>query len=342
MSSRGRWNDVTIGFHIEKRHLDMNPGEFVIGEFSNITNQRRIRSDVKGNIIVTNLRIIWHEQNDIKVNLSIGFDCIREFRKDIQRSRLHNGTLFTIHVISQTVFPYIFLLQALEERTFTDLYQAVTNIHRAYRTSKIYRTLVLRGLVIKDGEFQILQNEHLIRTVDGFWNLSGDMGNLGKLYITNIRIVWVSNINDHHSASIPYLQIKRLIVRNSKFGSAMAVDINWSRGNFVYGFQTSPLEELKKITDEINILMNAYLVNPIYGIFVEGGLCAEEHNEVIESTSEEDAENDPTFEQAALEECYWDNKLLHEPGPPTYSHELGLAIETLPKGKTIQSLWNVL
>jgi Bardet-Biedl syndrome 5 protein len=39
------------------------------------------------------------------------------------------------------------------------------------------------------------------------WNLSSEQGNLGSFYITNVRLVWFSSVNDGFNVSIPYMQV---------------------------------------------------------------------------------------------------------------------------------------
>ena len=49
--------------------------------------------------------------------------------------------------------------------------------------------------------------EEVSDKINGVWNLSSDQGNLGTFFITNIRVVWFANMNEHFNVSIPYLQI---------------------------------------------------------------------------------------------------------------------------------------
>jgi Bardet-Biedl syndrome 5 protein len=60
---------------------------------------------------------------------------------------------------------------------------------RAYETSKLYRDLKLRGALVKDGLLKQLPDEEVFNKIDGIMNLSSDQGNLGTLYLTNIRAV---------------------------------------------------------------------------------------------------------------------------------------------------------
>lgn len=78
----------------------------------------------------------------------------------------------------------------------------------------MYRELKLRGAIIKHKQLQLLPLEQIIRTENGVWNLSSDQGNLGSFIITNIRIVWHADMNEHFNISLPYLQIALVINKN--------------------------------------------------------------------------------------------------------------------------------
>lgn len=63
------------------------------------------------------------------------------------------------------------------------------------------------GAVLAEKELKLLQQEAAYSKVNGVWNLSSETGNLGTFYITNIRVVWHSNMNTAFNVSIPYLQV---------------------------------------------------------------------------------------------------------------------------------------
>jgi Bardet-Biedl syndrome 5 protein len=45
--------------------------------------------------------------------------------------------------------------------------------------------------------------------VSGVWNLSSDQqGNLGALFITNVRVVWCSTASDGFNISLPFMQVR--------------------------------------------------------------------------------------------------------------------------------------
>lgn len=71
----------------------------------------------------------------------------------------------------------------------------------------MYRELKLRGSIVKNKQLQILPLEKILTTEHGVWNLSSDQGNLGTFIITNVRLVWFADMNEHFNISLPYLQI---------------------------------------------------------------------------------------------------------------------------------------
>lgn len=42
---------------------------------------------------------------------------------------------------------------------------------------------------------------------DSHINAVPPQGNLGTMYVTNVRVVWHSNMNENFNVSIPYLQM---------------------------------------------------------------------------------------------------------------------------------------
>jgi len=123
-------------------------------------------------------------------------------------------------------FEFIFTSLVKSPRLFTTV-QAVL---RAYETSKLYRDLKLRGSVVKGGQLVTLPKEQIYDTVPGVWNLSSEQGNLGTFIITNVRLVWHANLAQNFNVSIPYMQMKDIRLRQSKFGPAFVIETNKEAG----------------------------------------------------------------------------------------------------------------
>merc|ERR1712072_24566 len=110
------------------------------------------------------------------------------------------------------------------------LFVTVQAVYRSYETTRLYRDLKLRGAIIRDKDLILLPHEQVYSKIQGVWNLSSDQGNLGTFFITNVRLVWHANLAENFNVSIPYLQMKSLRVRDSKFGPALVVETHSGDG----------------------------------------------------------------------------------------------------------------
>jgi Bardet-Biedl syndrome 5 protein len=71
--------------------------------------------------------------------------------------------------------------------------------------------LLPAGALLVDKELKLLPREVAYSRVNGVSNLSSEAGNLGALYITNVRMVWHSKMAASFNVSIPYLQVRGLV-----------------------------------------------------------------------------------------------------------------------------------
>ncbi|KAG2459295.1 BBS5 protein, partial [Polypterus senegalus] len=93
-------------------------------------------------------------------------------------------------------------------------------------------------------------------------------------------------------------------IRDSKFGLALVIESSQQSGGYVLGFKIDPVEKLQDAVKEINSLHRVYSASPIFGVDYE------------------------------MEEKQQDRE-------PIFCEELGLAIEKLKDGFTLQGLWEV-
>lgn len=139
-------------------------------------------------------------------------------------------------------------------------------MYRAYDTSKLYRDLKLRAAIIKEKALVLLPREEVYNKLSGIWNLSSDQGNLGTFYITNVRVVWHANLAENFNVSMPYLQIKTIRIRDSKFGPALVIETSRESGGYILGFRIDPSERLNDVFKEITSLHQVYSVSPVLGV----------------------------------------------------------------------------
>ena len=78
---------------------------------------------------------------------------------------------------------------------------------KAYMKSNLYRETIFRASdLMAKGEVIILKMETLFEKVLGVFHLSGEVGTIGNLIITNVRVIWYA-ANCLSNLNIPHLQI---------------------------------------------------------------------------------------------------------------------------------------
>lgn len=318
--------------------MKMRPGEKLIDSLNAVEDTKGNNGD-RGRLIVTNLRIIWHSMALPRVNLSIGFNNVINISSKAAQSKLRGTTeaLYVLTKCNNTRFEFIFTnLIPGSPRLFT----TVIAVHRAYETSKLYRDLKLRGALIHNKQLRLLPQEQVYDKVNGVWNLSSDQGNLGTFFITNVRLVWHANINESFNVSIPYLQMKTVKIRDSKFGLALVVESSQQSGGYVLGFRIDPVEKLQGTVKEIQSLHRVYSSCPIFGVEFETEERLQGEDLTVEHV-QDDVEIDTGGCSDAFAAYFADGN-KDKDRDPVYSEELGLAIEKLRDGFTLQGLWDVM
>ncbi|PSN44632.1 Bardet-Biedl syndrome 5 protein [Blattella germanica] len=315
------WEDREVRFDIPLFQMKTRPGEKILDKLDAIEDTKGNGGD-KGRLVITNLRIIWHSLAMPRVNLSIGYNCIVTAATKTVNSQLR-GMTEALHILTKsnnTRFEFIFTnLIAGNSRHFT----SVMGVHKAYTSSRMYRELKLRGAIINNKQLKILPLEQVYTTVPGVWNLSSDQGNLGTFIITNVRLVWFADMNENFNISLPYLQINHVRIRESKFGPALVVECAELCGGYVLGFRIDPKEKLQSIHKELISLQKVYGQVPLFGVqFKVGELKVDELSNAFVA--------------------YFADIGHERDREPVYSSELGLAVEKLKDGFTLQSLWDVI
>eukprot|EP00998_Keelungia_sp_KM082_P005655 NODE_1962_length_1172_cov_70.622967_g1945_i0.p1 GENE.NODE_1962_length_1172_cov_70.622967_g1945_i0~~NODE_1962_length_1172_cov_70.622967_g1945_i0.p1 ORF type:complete len:346 (+),score=68.16 NODE_1962_length_1172_cov_70.622967_g1945_i0:99-1136(+) len=331
------WQDREIRFDIPPADIDLRRGEFEIDSLDSIEDTKGNNGE-KGSLVITNLRMIWCSMKNVRINLSIGYSCIISITIHTANSRLRGQTqaLYVLTKFNSSRFEFIFTnLVKNSPRLFT----TVQAVHRAYETSKLYRDLKLRGAIIKEKELLLLPQEQVYTKTSGVWNLSSDQGNLGTFYITNVRIVWFANLAENFNVSIPYLQIKTVRIRDSKFGPAFVIETTAQSGGYVLGFRIDPSDKLQDIFKEISSLHRLFSVNPIFGV----EFTVEEKPPALADLKEKATEDgieiiddDPSD---AFTIYYADGGNKNSDRKPVFCESLGLAVEKLRDGVSIDQLW---
>eukprot|EP00439_Symbiodinium_sp_Y106_P087124 s181_g40.t1 len=332
------WQDREIKFDQMPQLLKLRKGEFQIDSINSVEDTKGNNGE-RGILIVTNLRLIWTSAKYARTNLSIGFNCVSSVNIRTVNSKLRGNSqaLYVMTRFNSTRFEFIFTsLVKHSPRLFT----TVQAVFKSYETTKLYRDLKLRGAIIRDKELVMLPNEQVYEKINGIWNLSSDQGNLGTFIITNVRTVWFAVLAENFNVSIPYLQMKSINVRNSKFGQALVIETTASSGGYILGFRADPVEHLEEVYTQIHNLWKIFSVTPIFGVEFSVEDKQSDGKENFVPRQEDDVQ---IMEGDDIEPC-----LLYQPDgekeidrEPIYNNELGLAVERLKEGSTIQQLWQI-
>lgn len=221
------------------------------------------------------------------------------------------------------------------------LFTTAQAVHRAYDTSKLYRELKLRGAIIKDKQLLMLPEETVYSQVPGVWNLSSDQGNLGTFFVTNVRVVWFANMAENFNVSIPYLQMKDIKLRDSKFGPALVIETSQRSGGYILGFRVDPQSKLQTIFQEITRLYEVYSRTPVFGVQFQQEMAPPQSMaelKVDRPVDDVQVVDEGAFDALAV---YFADQGRSRDREPVYSSELGLAVEKLPEGMTLDMLWKV-
>ncbi|GBF88644.1 hypothetical protein Rsub_01543 [Raphidocelis subcapitata] len=333
------WQDREIRFDAPAGDLACRRGEVVLDYMEGVEDTKGNNGE-RGELTVTNLRIVWVCAAARRTNISIGLDCLSQIAVRPAASRLR-GSVSALYLLTRHGSQrYEFVFTALAPGSGgPELLAVVQGVSQAYEASRLYRELKLRGAVVSEGDLRLLPNEQAFSKVSGVWNLSGDQGNLGALYITSVRLVWCSAASDAFSISLPFMQIKHVRLADSKFGPCLVVETMPRAGSYVYS------------------------QSPVFGVEYDPGIVRREAAaaERDAAAAKAHAEEDVTILDAAgaagadawAAACYCASADAAAAGGgggcgadargPVFSPELGLAVEP-PRdaGTTLRALWSVL
>ena len=334
----GIWQDRDIRFDTQPAQLELRAGEAQIDSINSVEDTKGNNGE-KGSLSITNLRLIWICHRNSRINLSIGYNAVVSINIRTANSRLRGNTqaLYVMTKFNNSRFEFVFTnLVRQSPRLFT----TVQAVYRAYDTSRLYRDLKLRGAIIKNKSLILLPNEQMYNKVAGVWNLSSDQGNLGTFFITNVRLVWHANMAENFNVSIPFLQMKVVRVRDSKFGPALVVETSQRCGGYILGFRVDPADQLQAVFQEVQSLHAVFSNTPVFGVDYVTEEKAAPLSELTVAKVQDDVEFVDT-EAADSIAAYYAEGAKRDDRDIVLSPELGLAIEKLPDGFSAKSLWSM-
>ena len=326
--------------------MQLTNGEVEIATLDSVEDSVRIKGQ-RGRMTLTNLRVMWQCYKHYKRNISIGLDCISSvsIKKATSKTKGTTRALFlNVRYRNSTLR---FILTSLVKSN-PNIFSFVSKVRASYQTSGLFRDLKLRGAFVHDEELVRLPNEEVYSHITGVWSLANGKGSLGSLFVTNVRIVWYSSTTDHINASVPYLQISKIMLRDSeRHGSIMVMVLKQRARGLTFGFKIDPVEKLPDLFSEITSMYKIIKKTPNFGVQyrmedaddedsdgeVDGPLNIPDDVEIVH--------DDDDVDPFAL---YCDDKNWSDSSKnrdPIFNTDLGLAVEPLPEGLTISKLWGV-
>lgn len=203
----------------------------------------------------------------------------------------------------------------------------------------------LRGSIIKDSELILLPQEQIFTKINGVWNLSSEQGNLGSFFLTNVRIVWHANLATNFNVSLPYMQIKSLRLRESKFGRALVLETFSKSGGYILGFRIDPQDKVNEVFKEIQSLFQIYSNSPIFGVDFTVESETPGIEQLLQPKVNEDTELIEEQEDSHAIAAFYAHSGVDDDSKfdnIQFDSKLGLAIEPLVGGLTLEQLWRVI
>ena len=334
------WQDKEIRFDVSTSARSPGGGEVVYETVAPVEDHKG-NHGAPGRLTLSNLRVTWYLAKSNRVNLSIGLGCIISVSTTKTKSYLLKGEGQSIVVLTRfnnSRFEFVFTTET--ERTKAVL-GTVGKLVKAYQASRLYREVKLRGAIFSDKhKLRLLEDEEVHSKTIGVWNLSGETGNLGTFIITNVRVVWYANLAPTFNVSIPFIQIRQIRIKNSKFGTALVLDVYRQGGGFVLGFRLDPKEKLKQLYNELGSLWTAYSARPNLGVRLQAEGAPEELN-LPALTGDDDVEILHAIDNQDAFVAYYAEDYKGSNRRPEYNAALGLAMEPLREGYTIEQLWDI-
>ena len=338
------WQDREVRFDCPSKELTSRAGERVVKVFPSVEDTKGNAGD-DGRLTVTCLRLVWQSLAKPRINLSLGFACVLSVAGRRLQSRVR-GSTEAVHLQCKAAgVRYEFLFSCGEAHE--ELLQLVGRVCRSFAGSRLTRELKLRSALLTQGkQLKLLPREQVYeKGVRGVWNLSQDQGNLGTMILTNVRIVWHADCNELFNLSLPFLHVKRMRIRVSRFGTALVIESSDHSGAYVLGFRVDPLPRLHHLHRHLLRLYNTHALHPILDCLTDQDLAAESPA----PAAQQSPPSPPALEETSTGTrpdplALYMHSLDVDPVSETritYSSELGLAIQQLKPGFTLQSLWQV-
>ena len=351
------WQDRQVLFNCSKSEFIFGNGEETYKTMSNIED---LKGNELGTFIFTNLRLIWYNNKNPKINQSIGYNCIQDLEKKTSDSLISGQN--NILTIKTKVDKNRYELEYMHLSDIkNDPYINLSNILKIYDEGRLYREMKqnCEDIINKDNvNLILLKNEQI---TNSFKNISinvnnendNNKNNIGTLFLTNIRIIWISDKNPFYNITIPLIQILSSTGENhSSFGVSIKIKLTRDFGNSIILIYSKNGKINEQFCEEFSKKIKKNLQEPILAISFQkrgqGEVVKDKLKDKILKIadavygSEEISEKNDD-EQAGM--VYLINEGRNKQNSINdieFSKELGIACQKLPDNVSINDLWKIL
>jgi Bardet-Biedl syndrome 5 protein len=135
-------------------------------------------------------------------------------------------------------------------------------------------------------------------------------------------------------------------VRESKFGRALVLETFQKSGGYILGFRVDPQEKISEVFHEIHSLFQIYSVGPLFGVDFTVESEAASIEQLLQPSVHEDTELLEDAEDThAIAAYYAESAAVVDESrfeAVQFDERLGLAVEGLVDGITLDQLWRVM
>jgi Bardet-Biedl syndrome 5 protein len=144
------------------------------------------------------------------------------------------------------------------------------------------------------------------------------------------------------------MQVKTLKVRDSKFGYALVLETFARSGGYILGFRIDPKEKLDEVFKELLNLHQVYATTPNFGVEFAVEAEAPSIQQLLAPRVEEDVEIiDDAQDSHAMAAYYAEGSEGVQAGGQEHQNivfdsRVGLAVEGMQPGMSLDTLWRVM
>jgi len=331
--------DREIVFDYPIQQLELVKGEFIAKDFKQVED-RKGNPGIFGDLKVTNLRVIWIQNRMPRVNLSIGYNVFVKMalvQQDVGQDAEH-VQIKAFH--NESRYEFFFYRKKNVQGTFDIL----PRMYNSYDGTRGYREVLIRKILTHGGTLTLWEREKIIAQFGNAWNLGKQEGKLGRLIMTNVRLVWVSMTNENFNISIPWIRMLKVFKKNSNFGGeALCVQVSKAFGGLEIGFKVDSIDCLALLEQTKN-LMDTYKSSPFLGTpeSISSDTAADTKS-ISKTYFEESQFVDTGYNEVQNIKAIYRDDSGADSREVDFNSTLGLAFERLPKDvQNLEQLWKIM